>query len=208
VRAPEKPLDVRTPLPEVPRALAALAALVLGAALLAGCGPSDPAQEVEDARSRYSVEVASFSVDQNPTGDVFTQPPAMPEGQGEAEGEDAGADAADAADAAAEGEAMEMQEPVDLTQDVILDLLVRWNGRDPLAGITVDITHADEAGNEKGAYRAWIETAEVHRGPPTQMVHRLEDLDYVDGDGFHAEVRSPIPAGERAQYREFSEGGQ
>jgi hypothetical protein len=218
VRAPEKPLDVRAPFPEIPRSLADMAGragragraglallvpfLVLGAGFFGACGPSDPAQEVEDARSRYSVEVPSFSVDQTPAaGDVFTPPPEGEEGEateagvaGEGAAEDAGA--------------MEPAEPVEVSQDVILDLLVRWNGRDPLPGITVDITHADADGNEKAVYRAYLETSDVHRGPPTQMVHRLEDVDYVEGDGFHAEVRSPVPAGERGEYREFSEGGE
>lgn len=214
MRAPEKPLDARAPFPWIPRSLAgmagragmaALALLVLAAGLLAACGPSDPVQEVEDARSRYSVEVASFSVDQTPTGGLFNQPPSEPP---EGEVEDAGAEGEGADQAGAGEETMEPAEPMAVSQDVILDLLVRWDGRDPLPGVTIDITHADADGNEKGAHRAYLETADVHRGPPTQMVHRLEDVDYVEGDGFHAEVRSPVPAGERGEYREFSEGGE
>lgn len=201
MRAPAKPFDVRTPLFEPARSLVALALLVLGAGLLGACAPSDPVQELEDARSRYSVEAVSFSVDQTPAGgDAFAAPPMPAEGEG--------GEAAAGEGAGEEGGAVEPMEPVEVSQDVILDLLVRWDGRDPLPGLTIDITHADVDGNEKGSHRAYIETADVHRGPPTQMVHHLEDVPYEEGDGFHAEVVSPVPAGERAQYREFSEGGE
>lgn len=210
MRSPVKPFP-RSDRSESPGALVALGLLLLGAGLFAACAPSDPVAEVEEARTRYSAEVASFSVDQRPREGALEPPPAGDEATGEAEaGETAAppvASEAEAGDEAA-GEATEPAEPVEVRQDVLLDILLRFDGHDPLPGVTLDITHADADDREKGVYRAYIDTTGVHRGPPAQIVHRLEDVPYVEGDGFHAEVRSPVPAGERDLYRELAEAGE
>lgn len=205
MRSPVQLFAARFDRPGRPKALATLAALLLAAGAIGACGPSDPTAEIEDARSRYSAEVVSFSVDQRPES-----PPVEPP-----TGDDAAGDAADAegeaevgSDEAALEETMEPTEPIDVRQDVLLDILLRFDGQDALDGLTLDITHVDPDKQEKGAYKAYIDVSDVHRGPPAQIVHRLEDVPYEEGDGFHAEVRSPVPAAERDQYREFAETGE
>lgn len=205
MRSPVKLLDVRSDPSARPGALSALGVLLLAAGLLGACGPSDPTAEIEDARSRYSAEVVSFSVDQRPETPPVEPPAAVAEGEIDA----AAGETAEGAEAAATGaDAAESVEPVDVRQDVLLDIVLRFDGQDPLPGLTLDVTHAGADGQEKGTYRAYIDTSEVHRGPPAQLVHRLEDVPYEEGDGFHAEVRSPVPAAERDQYRELSEPGE
>ncbi len=209
MRSPVKLIDARSDLSRSPRALVTLGLLLLGAGLLAACGPSDPTAEVEEARARYSAEVVSFSVDQRPESPPVEPPAAVTDGDIDAEaGETAeGADEAAATEAGAV-EPAEPTEPVDVRQDVLLDIVLRFDGHDPLPGLTLDITHAGADDREKGVYRAYIDTTEVYRGPPVQIVHRLEDVPYEEGDGFHAEVRSPVPAGERDLYRELAESGE
>lgn len=208
MRSPTTSLDSTTPAPRSARALVALSAFLLIGGLAVACGPADPVEELESTRARYSAEVASFSVDQTPARQAFTPPAA---GEAEGETEDAAAGETPPAEAGAEaGEdgAAPAVEEVPLTQDVILDLLVRFQGREPLEGITLDITHADADEQVKGTYRAWIDVSDVPRGPPAQKVHRLEDVPYEAGDGFHAEVRTPIPESERSAYREFEGIGE
>ncbi len=213
MRSTPKPYDARTPFATT---LALLATLALSAGLLAACAPGDPAEEIEEARSRYSAELASFAVDQRPAAGAFEVPPAMDGDEG-MEGEDAEAAEGEAADDAmdadaAVGDDMEgdemTAEHVDLTQDVILDILLSYDGHDALPGVTVDVTHIGPSEEEKGVYKVYLDTSDVHRGPPSQMSHRLEDVPYEEDDGFHVEVRSPIPAAERSEYQEFSETGE
>lgn len=194
----------------LPRSAAAAAVLVLAAGLLAGCGPDDPAEQVEAARARYEAEAVSFSVDQTPRGPA-QEPAAAPGETAPAPDEAAGEEPATErppGDEAAGDAALDGAEAADLEQDAILDILLRFNGTDPLPGITVDVTHADAAGNDKRVHLVYLDTSNVHRGTPTQIVHRLEDVPYEEGDGFHATVRSPIPPAERDLYREFAEAGE
>lgn len=206
MRSPVKLFDRRPDLSARPGACAALGVLLLAGGLLGACGPSDPTAEIEDARSRYSAEVVSFSVDQRPQASPAEPPAAVTGGEVDAGAGEAeqGADEA----AAPEAAAAEPVEPVEVRQDVLLDIVLRFDGHDPLPGLTLDITHAGADDREKGTYKAYIDTSDVYRGPPVQVVHRLEDVPYEEGDGFHAEVRSAVPAAERDQYREFSESGE
>jgi len=85
---------------------------------------------------------------------------------------------------------------------VILDVLVRFDGKQPLPGLTLDVSIADAGGKERERRRVWIET--VGAGPGgVQLSVPLEDVEYRPGDGFWVEVRSAIPAAERGDYREF-----
>lgn len=208
MKSPVKLFDLRFALSARPGACAALGVLFLAAGVLGACGPSDPTAEIEEARSRYSAEVLSFSVDQRPETPPV-EPAAVTDGEVDAAAGEAAEDTDEAADPeAATAEPTEPTEPVDVRQDVLLDIVLRFDGHDPLDGLTLDITHAGSDDQTKGTYRAYIDTSDVHRGPPVQLVHRLEDVPYEEGDGFHAEVRSPVPAAERDQYREFSETGE
>lgn len=103
-----------------------------------------------------------------------------------------------------------ISEPPRLKQDVELDLLVRreTGGDDPpeaLPGITLDVDQVDVAGTSRRHWRVWVDTAGLAPGRELRMKHVLEDVEYVPGDGFQAEMRQDVPAGERAAYREWGE---
>lgn len=194
---------------EVPVSPRATLTALLALGLVAACGgaPEDPAAQVDEIRSGYTAALNTFAVHQVPeaAGETAGEAPEAAEDAPEA------ADDAAAVDAPEEGEeAMAVPEEVPVRQDVILDILLSREGRESLPGITVDIEHVGPKPEMevKETYRAWLDTSDVHRGAGTQVVHRLEDVDYVEGDGFHVEVRHPIPPGERGEYREFQEAGE
>lgn len=178
--------------------LTAVALLLVAVA----CGPPpSPEEQVSELRSRYTAELNGFVIHQEPA--------AGEEMAGEtAEGEGAGDETA-ADEQMAEGEEAEGAEGGEaagtVRKDALLDILMSTESRETLPGITVDVTQVDADGNQKGSWRVYLDTADVQRGPGTQITHRLEDVDYVEGDGFHVEVRHPVPAEERGEYREFQE---
>lgn len=94
-------------------------------------------------------------------------------------------------------------DPATGNQEVVLDVLVQWDGKEPLDGVTIDLSVADAAGREKATRKLWVDTRGLGKGPGRQVTLTLDDLPYQAGDGFFVEVRAPIPAAERAQYREF-----
>lgn len=177
-----------------------LPALCFAAAFAVACGgaPEDPAERIDEIRSGYSAKLNGFIVEQVPEAGMAEGMP-MAEGAVEGEGEGEGGDEA----ALAEPE-------VAVRQDAILDILVSLDRRETLPGITVDVEHVGpkplQAG--KDTYRAYLDVSDVHQGGGTQLSYRLEDVDYEAGDGFHVEVRSPIPPGERGEYRELQESGR
>lgn len=179
---------------------------LLFALCLAACGgaPESPADQLEEIRSRYAAELNGFAVHQVPVA-AEGEEPMMPEGAPTGVVEEA-------AEEVAGEEAMPTAEPVAVRQDVILDILLSRESREALPGITVDIEHVGPEPERavKATHRAYLDTSDVLRGAGTQVVYRLEDVDYQEGDGFHVEIRHPIPAGERGEYREFQEfgGGQ
>ena len=89
------------------------------------------------------------------------------------------------------------------TQRIVLDVLVDWAGTEPLPGLTLDVSMADPAGAEKVRRRVWIDTAQLRRGGE-QLALVLDGLPWQPGDGFFVEVRTPVPAAERGEYREFA----
>ena len=97
--------------------------------------------------------------------------------------------------------------PVELSQDVTLDILIRHESFEKLPGVTVDILMQSAANQEKGRWTMWADTADLEKGTHLQLTHVLEDVPYEEGDGFFVEVRSPIPPDERADYPEFAAGG-
>jgi len=184
------------------KSILALSALCLAAPVLGlACAsePEDPAEQVSEIRSRYSARLNGFVVHQVPQDPVA--PPAEPSAEGSDEAEPVADDEAEGA----EDEGVEVLEPVPLAQAVTLDILVALEGRETLPGLTLDVTQVDAQEEEKASWKVYLDVADVHRGPGTQVSYRLEDVDYVEGDGFHVEVRHPVPAAERGEYREFQE---
>ncbi len=159
----------------------AFALTVAGLLLLAACAGEGG---VAGARVGYIAEMGSFSV---------VQAPAM--------AEEATEDAEAEAEAETAEEAAAPTEPAMVT--VLLDFLIHNEGSGALDGVTVDLTIADPDGNEKERRLLWVETAGLTKGSQRQVAHELTDVAYTDGDGFHVEVRYPIPMEERGDYREF-----
>ena len=95
-------------------------------------------------------------------------------------------------------------DPATGKQEIVLDVLVQWDGSQPLDGVTVDLSVADAAGREKAVRHLWVDTRGLGKGPGKQVTLTLTDLPYQAGDGFFVEVRAPIPAAERGDYREFA----
>lgn len=91
-------------------------------------------------------------------------------------------------------------------QEILLDVLVQFDGREPLDGLTLDLSMADGAGREKARRLLWVDVTGLGKGPGRQYSLVVDDLPYQAGDGFWVEVRSPVPAAERGEYREFAAG--
>ena len=167
-------------------------AFVAAIALLAlACGGGGG---VAETRAGFIAQLQSFTV-QAPAADE-----AMASEEADAE-VDADAEAEAEADTDAEAEGDMPAEPAMVS--VMLDILVHNEGSGTLDGITVDLTIADPDGAEKERRLLWIETAGLTKGSQTQVVYDLNDVAYTEGDGFHVEVRHPIPMEERGDYREF-----
>lgn len=175
--------------------------------VVAGCGPQlSPEEEVEAIRSRYTAELQSLTVKQDPTTESQDLSPESQDPPQSAEGalgeDEAGGEPAAAAELGeAEAEQTPAERPVET--DVILDILVSTTSDEYLAGVTLDVFQVDAEEREKDRRHIWVDTSDLLRGGGTQVTHVLEDVDYEPGDGFYVEVRTPIPPDERAEYREF-----
>ncbi len=95
-------------------------------------------------------------------------------------------------------------DPATGKQEIVLDVLVQFDGQEALDGVTVDLSVADAAGREKAVRHLWVDTRGLGKGPGKQVTLTLTDLPYQAGDGFFVEVRAPIPAAERGDYMEFA----
>lgn len=190
---------------------ALLAVGAAGVALWISCAPRDPMERIAEARAGYRAELTGFYAKQvelapEPEDVLLLEEGAAAE-EATAEQEVAAEEATDTAEeeaAAAEGEAEAIEVPT--RTDVVLDVLVARDGNTELPGLTLDITLVDAGEREKGHWLWWVETAGMPKGDQRQFPHVLEDVDYVEGDGLHVEVRDPVPASERGDYREFREG--
>ena len=200
--------------PPVPLALLSLAAGLLA---VAACRPSDPIERIAEARAGYVAELTGFYAKQ-----VELAPGAedvLPMEEGAAAGDatvaapvgeeeraaGAGSEAAEAEGAEGEprdGETVE----VPTRTDLVLDVIVSRQGSEQLQGLTLDITLVDASQAEKDHWLWWVDTSGMPKGDQRQFSHTLEDVDYVDGDGLLVEVRDPVPAQMRGEYREFREG--
>ena len=161
-------------------------ALVAAIALLAvACGGGGG---VAETRAGFIAQLQSFTVQAPPADEAMAS-------------EEADADADADADTDADAEGDMPAEPAMVS--VMLDILVHNEGAGTLDGITVDLTIADPDGAEKERRLLWVETAGLTKGSQTQVVYDLNDVAYTEDDGFHVEVRHPIPMEERGDYREF-----
>jgi len=165
---------------------------------LVACTEPTPEERVARARARYEASLNGFVVQQQPIVGAEVPPgDSGPEDGDVASQEELGG---------VEGSGETAETPIDLSQDVLLDIVIRHDSFDKLDGITVDITMA-EGERELQVWRAWFDTSGIEKGPGVQFSHTLENVDYLPGYGFSAEIRYPVPPEERAEYREFAELG-
>ena len=175
--------------------------LPMVALILAAC-PKSPEERVVEQRSYYKARLLGFIVEADPVLADLTDEVA--EEVAEEQASDGPMDGA-AADAG-EGEAMETAEAtVSIRQNVRIDILLQHDSPDKLAGITLDIEMVDSNKVQKNVWKLWVDTTALTKGTGTQFGHLLEDVDYVEGDGFNVEVRSPVPPEEWGEYREFAD---
>lgn len=191
------PREMRSRLP-----LASLLILLPLMLLVASCAPKDPVERVNQARAKYQVRLNSWLVKPAPIVEV-------PENEGDT-GEAAMAEsAAVAEEVAAEGEEIAEEvmevETGPTSTDVIFDLLVLFEGNDPLPGVTVEVIHDGAGGATKESRLQWIETGGLVRGDTRQVTIELEGWALEEGDSFGVSLRSVVPAEDRSQYREFAE---
>lgn len=172
--------------------------ILLSWTIVAGCAPKSPEERVANLRSFYTARLNGFLLEEEP---VLNEVPELEAVELVEEPDINGA-----APVEMEGEIAEVEVPqVEVIQRVRLDLLVQHRSNEKLPGITVDVSMVDSSETEKGHWRVWVDTSEVTKATVTQFTHILEDVMYEEGDGFFAEIRHPIPADERGEYREFSQ---
>ena len=177
----------------------------LGLITVLACKQLTPEEELLQARSRYEATLNNFIVTQVPLVAEIPEGEAI-EGEGaEAEPAEATAPGDDSVgEVEAEGEEV-LGEEVPVRQDVTVDLTIRHESDNELDGITVDFYMSDGS-QEVANWKVWFDTGAVRADTPgVQFSHTFEDVDYQEGYGFAAEIRSPVPAAERSEYREFSD---
>ncbi len=168
--------------------------LVLLLLPLAACGPGTPEEKVAKIRSGYTIELNTWKK-------VARQEEETAAEEGEPEDEAATAETGE--EGAQEG-APEEEVSGPVPTDVLFDLVVYFRGRESLDGLTVDISHANAAQEEKGVYRQYVEIPGMVNGETRQTDFVLEDLPFEEGDVFAVEVVEGVPE-DLAAYPEFSE---
>lgn len=177
--------------------------------IITGCESKSPEEKIAETRALYSVTLEGFSIDE--LSEENPEPKPAEEGasvSSEAIG------AATIAEEAVEGEVAEeemegeVEETGPRSTDVLLNLLVRFKGEEPLPGITVDISQSDQNGEEKTTSLQWIPTSDIGSNETKQVDLNLEGVEFEDGDTFSVLLRTMVPPEERGGYREFSEAGE
>ena len=74
---------------------------------------------------------------------------------------------------------------------------------EPLPGLTIDIEHFDATRRAKDRTTFWVDSSKLAEKESARITHVLENVAWETGDTYAVSVRSPIPAAERADYREF-----
>lgn len=176
--------------------------------LLVACAPKSPAEKVASMREHYTAKLNGFVVKEKPA------PQGAVEGNAVSQGEKSGAEKAPesaqkeaekttAASSAGEGTGATAENGQ--TKNLMLDILVSNDSFKSLPGITLDISMVDKSGKEIEHRRLWVNTSKVVLGSPVQVSDVLKNVPYQQGYGINVEVRKPIPAAERSEYREFSD---
>ena len=127
--------------------VAIVVTLSLGLLMLVACAEKSPEQRVAQARARYEATLNGFVVQQQPVASAEVPPV-----EGEPSEAEGGASQEGMTDVEGSGETAEA--PVDLSQNVLLDIVIRHDSFDKLDGITVDITMA-EGERELQVWRVW-----------------------------------------------------
>ncbi len=171
--------------------------VVICAVSLGACSSSTPFEKLEATRAEYKASLNSFFIKEVP---LEVEP--IPAVEGEDEAGEAAAESEDPGDATEDGEEMAMVEP-EVRQDAMLDVIVQHDSRNPLEGVTLDITMVDADQQELARWRRWVDTAGLPKANQRPVSLVLEDVDYEEGYGFFVEVRAFVPESERGEYREF-----
>ncbi len=185
-----------------------LSVVALAMLALVACTPKSPAERVAALRDHYTAKLNGFVVKEEPAPQGAVEGGAVTQGQEEGAGEATKAPAksaekAPAATAPAGTEASASDSSVN--KNLMLDILVSNDSFKSMPGITLDISMVDASGKEIEHRRLWVDTSKVVVGSPVQISDVLKGVPYKQGDGINVEVRKPIPAAERSEYREFSD---
>jgi len=172
--------------------LACSTVITLLASFAAGCAQPTPEERVAAMRARYSAELQGFVIRTEPLVDETVA------------GDEEGTEGTESSAAEAGEDGSEEAAPVPVQQNLLLDIVVRNENKERLPGLTLDVSQQGADGAEKAHWQIWVDTAKIGRGPGTAVNHLIDDVDYTEGDGFNVQVRTPVPAAERADYREFS----
>ncbi|MCG8455709.1 MAG: hypothetical protein MI919_05465 [Holophagales bacterium] len=202
--------------------------LVLASSLLLlGCPPTDPQERVSFVRGQYALEVGPYFVKEEPeeveaagegaageeaAGEEAASDEAEDDGEaaagevgageggseGESTGEEVGEDAAEGEVAAA----------VPAVSTIVFNLVLYFNGDEPLPGVTLDFSHDDASGNEKKTWRHYVETADMLKGQAKQLSVEQDVEGFGEGDQLSVVLVEHVSAEDRAEYREYAEAGQ
>lgn len=203
--------------PRIDRRIASSVAFGLAAAFvltLTACGPSSPTAKVTAARAEYTVRLENFTANLPEPIDELSFDSQGEEGAA-AEASEAVAEASAAAAEESTGSDEAGEAPMDeeavmaeaSTPEIILHLLVQFKGREPLPGITVEVTRQDPFGDEKEPTLHWIETGSMAKNDIQQVDLKLEDAEYEEGDAYSVLLRQIVPPEDHARYREYAEAG-
>lgn len=203
-------MSVRSPLRRLP--LLALLTLLLGAVI--ACQPKSPEEKIAAERAAYTVELNSwFPREPEPevTGDAegeAAEGEAAAEATAVAEGEEAAGEAAPAEGEEGELEVVDVDAAGPRMVNVFFDLIVLFEGDDPLPGLTLDISQADSGGAEKQSFRHYQELPAHIKGETKQVSFELEGIEFAEGDQFSVALRKVVPPEEQGEYREFASAGE
>ncbi|MEO1366554.1 MAG: hypothetical protein AAFX50_05220 [Acidobacteriota bacterium] len=190
--------------------------------LATGCAEKTPAEKVAEARAAYVVELNSWfprEPEPEPVADEAAVEGAAEDGDAAdgdaADGDAADGEAAEGDDTAAEGEATDGElEVLDVDADtgprqvtVFFDLIVLFEGDEPLGGLTLDVSQADGAGAEKKSWLHYVELPDHIKGSTKQVSFETPGVEFEEGDQFSVILRKVVPPDEQGDYREFASAG-
>ncbi|MEM1181457.1 MAG: hypothetical protein AAGM22_24145 [Acidobacteriota bacterium] len=183
--------------------------------LTAGCQEKSPEEKIAEARASYVVELNSW-FPREPEPEPIAEDAAAEDGEA-ADGEAAdgdGADETEGEDAAGEEAAGEEEVAVldvdaagPQTVNLLFDLIVLFEGEEPLPGLTLDVSQADSSGAEKKLWRHYLELPPHVKTETKQVSFETPGVEFEEGDQFSVTLRKVIPPEERGDYREFASAG-